>query len=77
MNETKYIFTEETKDVNDALNRLSVIIFMLHNEKPNLASQVEKDILTLQKFANKYGYFEICDEQAIKKLIKKGEINEI
>lgn len=66
MTETKYIFTEESKNVNDALNRLSVIIFMLHDEKPELASQMEKDILTLQHFLNKYGYFEIYDEETRK-----------
>ena len=63
MTETKYIFTEESKNVNDALNRLSVIIFMLHDEKPELASQMEEDVLTLQHFVNKYGYLEICDEE--------------
>lgn len=66
MTETKYIFTGESKDVNDALNRLSVILFWLHDEKPKLASQMEEDVLTLQHFVNKYGYLEIYDEETRK-----------
>lgn len=66
MTETKYIFTGESKNVNDALNRISVIIFMLHDEKPELSLQMEQDVLTLQQFVNKYGYLEICDEETRK-----------
>ena len=63
MTETKYIFTEESKNVNDALNRISVIIFMLHDEKPELSSQMKEDILTIHQFVNKYGYLERYDEE--------------
>ncbi len=61
MTERKYVFTEESKDINDALNRLSVIVFMLADEKPELSSQMHEDLLTLQKFVNKYGYLEVIE----------------
>lgn len=61
MTERKYVFSEESKDMNDALNRLSVIVFMLADDKPKLASEMGEALLTLQKFVNKYGYLEVME----------------
>ena len=62
MTEKKYILTEESKDVNDALNRLSMVLYMLYDEKPKLSSQMEQDLIIIQRFANKYGYIKQKEE---------------
>lgn len=58
MTETKYIVTPESKEVNDALNRLSMILYILKDERKELAEQMQHDLVIVQRFATKYAYFE-------------------